>query len=462
MTRAGPTVYLILALAGLGGLSAVLLLAYFVSPLAAAALPVAAIVVVATLFRPLWGVYAALLAVPLEILELRLGGDAGLSPSEAVLLLAGGMALVQGIIGDRPFRPHFAHLALGLLLVVMAMGLIVAEDRFLVAKVVIMWTAFLALSILVASASAKDADRVLISLALAGGIVGLIAIVTTGDQELIVGGTVANNRAEATFAHSNVLAFFLLLSIPPALALASRRAPRLRIPMLVSAGLALAGLLLTLSRGGLVGLGLALLILLAWRPYRRTALVLLAVITAFAMINLEALSSPDELTVVGDRLSTLTNPDVVRTDPRFAIWASTPAIILDHPLIGVGASNYGEVAPGYGLSGIAGLSYVDHAHNILLTFAAETGLVGLVLALLFACSVGWAGVRSLRGRHDSRFPLALSLCAALTGLALTSMGEYPIRTNVIMATVMIEVGALISYARRETEPTPGRPPDTVV
>ncbi len=458
MTRAGPAVYLSAALAGLGALSAVLVLAYLVSPLAAAALPVAAIIAGSILLRPLWGVYAALLAVPLEILEVRVGGDAGLSPSEAVLLLAGGMALVQGLSGDRSFRPHFAHLALGLLIVVMAVGLIVAEDRFLVVKAVIMWTAFLALSILVASASAKDADRVLIALAVAGGIAGLIAIVTTGEQELVFGGTVANNRAQATFEHSNVLAFFLLLSIPPALALASRGAARLRIPMLVSAGLALAGLLLTLSRGAIVGLGLALLVLLAWRPYRRTAVVLLAVIAAFAVTNFEALSSADQLTVVGDRLSTLTNPGVIGTDPRFGIWASTPAIILDHPLIGVGTSNFGEVAPGYGLSGIAGISYLDHPHNILLTIAAETGFVGLAFALVFAFAVGSAGVVALRERHDPRFPLVLAVCAALAGLALTSMGEYPIRTNVIMATLMIEVGVLIAYARRQRERGPGAEP----
>src|SRR4051812_24271460 len=60
------------------------------------AVPVAVVVGVVVLRRPVLGIQLAVLAVPLEVLAIKVGGGtAGLSPSEALFLLTAGAALVN-------------------------------------------------------------------------------------------------------------------------------------------------------------------------------------------------------------------------------------------------------------------------------------------------------------------------------------------------------------------------------
>jgi hypothetical protein len=71
-------------------------------PAAGLGLPLAAAAAVTVWRRPILGVQLALLAVPLDFFAVRVGGESGLSLTEALLLLTAGVTLVHWAVrGER-------------------------------------------------------------------------------------------------------------------------------------------------------------------------------------------------------------------------------------------------------------------------------------------------------------------------------------------------------------------------
>jgi O-antigen ligase len=437
------------------------LIAYRTDPIIAAGVPLGLGVLAAIAMRPILGVCLAVLAIPVS--------DFSVTVANTHFSIAEGLFIVTALVavgrlvatGEGIRRPHPAHVAFLAFIGWAGLGMVFAEDTFTVQKILAFWLVFAVISMLVASVSPRQVEYVLLSIALTGGIVGVIAISSGGPQELQAAGQIASGRAQGTFAHPNVFAFYLILSLAPSIALAGRGPQWRRLLMLGCAGAILAGLLLTLARGGIIGGAVSLLVLLAWAPFRRVAFALLIVLAVFAAFNFNSLQNAQEVKIVSQRLSTLSSQQGVRENPRVRIWSKTFPMISNHPWFGVGEGNYPIWSPRYGLLDIGGLHY-DHAHDLLLTIAAETGLIGLALFIAFMWGVVRAAARALRARRLETFALSLAMTAALLGLLVTSFGEYPPRTTIILATIMLEVGGLIACERwarehKEEEPPAERP-----
>ena len=427
------------------------LFAYSTNFVAALLAPAALAVVVAVALRPMVGVYLGILAIPLERLDLRFGGEIGLSPAEGMLLLAAGIAATRFFAEGGLRHLHPTQTAFGCLLLVMATGLTFAGETLIVMKIGMMWSAFLILTFVVARAGREQLRRMLICLSISGGILGVVAMMASGDQSLVAGGRAVTNRAEAGFAHPAVLAFFLVLTIAPALALAIQSRPRVGVAMLICGGLATAGLLLSLTRGAIIGAVVSLIVMLAWPRFRRLAFGLLAITVVFAAFNLKALEQSKQLEVIGTRLSTVTETRATSENQRVRIWAAVPGMVAERPLLGTGAGNFGPVSQARGLIGPDGTGFY-HAHNVLLTIVAELGLVGLAFFLWFLFEIARTAGGLLRDRFSADYPMAIALTAALIGLFANSMTDYPPGTNVIAAVMMLHIGALLALERlRNTE-----------
>lgn len=428
------------------GAAAYTLLAYFSSPLVALMLPLAAAAAVGVLISPTFGIYAAVLAVPLEYLRFKAAGAASLSASDILLLLSGASAIGHMLFSDR--RRHLAapHVAFAALAATAATGIIFAAQSFAAAKIVVAWSLLLFLSVWVAGADRRELQRLLIVIAAAGGLVGLIAVLNGGTQELVAGGSQATGRAQAGFSQPNLLAFFLVLCVPLALVMGMAGPSRLRVPMLASAGLAFAALLLSLSRGGIIGTAIALLVLLLWTSFRRVFVGLLVLLAVFTALNANPLAKSREVSVVQQRLNSIVANRETTANPRIRIWAKTPSIVADHFVLGVGEGSYAAVSPRYGLVNDDGTPF-EHAHNLFLTIAAETGLIGLAAFLWLVAAVARLALSALARRSSPDFPYALGLIAALAALFATGMTDYPLRDNVVLALVMLEIGALVAYGR---------------
>jgi O-antigen ligase len=321
-----------------------------------------------------------------------------------------------------------------------------------------MWSAFVVVGVLVAAAPAREVQRIMVCLALAGGIAGVVAIAGGADQSLQEGGLIATGRAQAGFAQPNVLGFFLVLAIPAAVALSLRGRLAVRVLMGAMAVSALVGLMLTLSRTSLVGTAVALAVLTLIPEFRKVAAVAIAALAVFTLVNFKALQESQQVAVVTHRLATLGRSQAVGSDPRLQIYRKTPAMVADHPVFGVGAGNYSLAARRYGILDPENQPY-DHAHNVPLTIAAELGLLGLAVFVWFAFALGRVLVRAVVARGDPTYgPLLLAITAGMLGSVVTSAGDYPPRTNAIAATFIVLVGALAALVRAAGRgPTPEPP-----
>ncbi len=155
------------------------------------------------------------------------------------------------------------------------------------------------------------------------------------------------------------------------------------------AGLAVVGLVLTFSRAATFALTIAVLV--AWwltAPSRRGGLLLLA---AGAAVGLAAVFLVPH---AGERLASIATSGAY--SDRFFLWARAQEIIADHPWVGVGYGNYGEVCSPYYDRVDPTFVMRSQAHNQFLTVLAETGPVGLISFVAFLSTLAWASFKKAR------------------------------------------------------------------
>jgi O-antigen ligase len=152
------------------------------------------------------------------------------------------------------------------------------------------------------------------------------------------------------------------------------------------AGLLLAALLMSWSRGAWLGFAAAALaIAFAWprKWWVGVALVGGGLLLGFAALRFNLLpgSISARLTGFADFTQTF---DVRGADinsvnyavlERLAHWQTAQEMARYHPILGVGIGNYEPVYPGYAL--INWEEPLGHAHNFYLNLLAETGVIGL-------------------------------------------------------------------------------------
>ncbi len=187
--------------------------------------------------------------------------------------------------------------------------------------------------------------------------------------------------------------------------------PRLRLSAAAFGVVSIALLVLTSTRGAVIGVIAGAVVLgILWirrAGATRSTLARLSLggLGLVAALGLAVLTTP-----LGDRLVALTNVENIQD--RVLIYTSATEIFLDHPALGVGFENFAVAYPAYEQAeGIKNNRTQTSAHNWILHIAATTGVAGLAatgaLLVAFALHV-WK-----RARDDD----ALPLLAAAAGLA---------------------------------------------
>jgi O-antigen ligase len=426
---------------------------YRLSPTYGAAVVIAPVVVGAVMWRPLLGIYASLLAIPLESVGTSIASS-NVTPAKGLLVLTAIGILPRLLLDTTRRRLHPVHAWFLVLLAVAITGLGFAPDTHAVLVITGNAFAYLLISIYVSRLKREDVDRLLAILVVSGGVVGAVTAATSGGP----GAGMATSdaaRAELGFDSPNVLAFYLLLTLGPALAmLADARHPRRRPLAAVAAPAIVVGLLLTQSRTGILGACVVVFVLLGSSRFRRVAAGLAGVLVVVVAFNFGAILRSPQLNAVQQRLASITSAAGVQQDPRVQIWKTAPRIIADHPLLGVGEGNFPAVSAGYGLLAFD-LTPIDHAHDIFFTVASELGLIGLATFLVFLYLFIRATWRALvRTRSEPERILLLGVAASFAGQLLTSLGDYPPRTPTVLATMLIMVGTVLAYERYASGPSP--------
>lgn len=209
-------------------------------------------------------------------------------------------------------------------------------------------------------------------------------------------------RATGSFGHPNQLAIFFELSTPLMTALAiflwrwkSRsvlglQLLRLRRLWFVSAAGGLAGLVLTQSRGGSVGMvaGLLTVLLLTWPVLSMHSHVLMAVAGSAMILSAVVLTLVlGEGHLTNDKRAVQVTSANFAVEERVAHWIAGVEMVEDNPFLGVGAGNYdlnfrAETTTWRFRIGRG------HAHNSYIQMLAQSGVIGFAGYALLIAMVG--------------------------------------------------------------------------
>ncbi|MGL4424367.1 MAG: O-antigen ligase family protein, partial [Gemmataceae bacterium] len=205
------------------------------------------------------------------------------------------------------------------------------------------------------------------------------------------------------------------------------QSPR-RFALVVMGGLMLASLPLSLSRGGMLGTGVALALvgLLVVRERGKSA-ILRSPVVLIAVIAIGFVSwfgwGPIE--------SQFRNAWAGRVnDTRGPLWAAGLRLVPSFLITGSGAGTFARIEP-LARESSGGLNEADvendHAHNEFLDAILEGGLLrlGITLLLVYAvCIAAWKAAQRLSGRPGG--PVAFGLLFGFVSLAVHSITDFGI------------------------------------
>ena len=284
---------------------------------------------------------------------------------------------------------------------------------------------------------------VVAGLALAGEVLLATAQATLGlgPESFRVGGL---TRAYGTFEQPNPFAGYLALQLPFAVAGALIWKGKWRWLAMVVAALAVLGIVLSLSRGAWLG-GVVGMLVAGWlaagmsRGLMKWAGLMVSVALALFLLargsGIVPATAGTILSGERDLVELASNPgsaDFAVTQ-RVAFWVAGARMVADRPLIGVGLGNFDEGYPDYNI-GIWDES-LGHAHNFYLNLAAETGLIGAGLFVVFLGGVilrGW--------RAGGRAPATRVVLIGATG-SLVAFAAHSLVDSVFVGGLGLILGA---------------------
>ncbi len=255
-------------------------------------------------------------------------------------------------------------------------------------------------------------------------------------------------RVFAFWGNPNVFALHLLLAGPLLAAVlwtAGSRKARVVVGLgVLTAGLAL---VLTLSRAGWFGFGVAVLFLGVVRDRRILAVGLLAALAALVI-------APD---VVLSRAATLTRFDDPTAVHRVRIWEASLRMVEDFWYSGLGLSwrAFTTIYPQYAIEG----RFAFHAHSHYLQTLIELGVIGFAAVhWVLLRPIGWAVRLSGRARVRPAGSLLAGAAAAVLASLAFGLAEpiFYLPRPILLIWFVLGL-ATAARAALENETRPGRP-----
>jgi len=250
-------------------------------------------------------------------------------------------------------------------------------------------------------------------------------------------------RAGGSFDQPLELGFTIVACLPLVIFLAGEQGSALRAgAWLVSAGVTVAGLMLTLSRGPIAAGAAACMYVCMKRPgLRRVIAVGLVFVAACVLVGHIRYSGAEN------------NASTQRSDNgRKLIWMDGLALFSKHWVTGVGPGELEMPIPSQ-YQGVHFQAASAHASNLALQWLDELGVGGGVLLILFAWSIA-----TLLRRSEN--PMRQPLAAAWIGIAASGIFDVPFGISQELGpTVMVGIllGATLMLPNQRTAEDAGVP-----
>jgi putative inorganic carbon (hco3(-)) transporter len=225
--------------------------------------------------------------------------------------------------------------------------------------------------------------------------------------------------ATLPYAQQNDFAFILATSLPFMFFLLGRT--RTLRPLILGAiGLVSAAILLSLSRGALVGLAAGFVVFVL-TDRRRFQVTLIAGLAATVGTLLVIHSNPQRF-----QRAVLLKQHVAQENvsTRYGAWSAASRLATDHPLLGVGPGNYQFYFNKLTGVPVGSPLTLGVAHNALLDIGAELGVIAMCLLALYLVLVFIRLTAALqRGYGDPAFVRALRISLTIAVVSAMFLSE---------------------------------------
>lgn len=382
---------------------------------------------IAIMRDPRTGLFAMLIALPLDV-----AGRIATQPVTVTVYHVTLLITLASWFRARRLRPQgpwqieytVVHLGLLALLVAALWSLPFSYDPS-ATVIAFVRLAFISLFFAVAASllgERRTADRALALLAATSAVSACVALVQYAFPGLGIGtvrtlGTSLDpvSRPAAFFHDPNYLATFLSLGVIVSVARAVHlRRLRAALPWLLAALVSAAGLGVTLSRTGFVGLAAGLVVCVLTAPRGRRNVLLLALVATVVAVTVVA---PGLVVERVKSLGDVTSDRSMMT--RYYMAGSTLRIARDHWVTGTGLGAYERVYPAYRHP--YARPDIMQPHELVFSPVAEMGVMGLVAQVLIVGGV-LAEVASRRRRGWGTWQSAG--VAGLAAILVQSLFQY--------------------------------------
>ncbi len=251
-------------------------------------------------------------------------------------------------------------------------------------------------------------------------------------------------RSQGIFRHPAIAASLCGTTLPLALAyLLAASSNRSRIVFLSIIALGLAGLVLTFSRAGLIGLMAGLIFVFVAAGWSGLVSRRLLEFGAIALVLVTAFCVP----LLGRYLNT--RPQTFYM--RFDLFEAALQGYWQHPILGVGLNN-GTIAMKAGKQelreqGIP-MSKEESADNQYLVVLTEVGPLGFCLFFAFFGKIVMIALRAMRDAPSDLKPLLVGIVGGLVALATQNLSDDVLAGHAISAMLWLFAALIIVIARR--------------
>jgi hypothetical protein len=235
-------------------------------------------------------------------------------------------------------------------------------------------------------------------------------------------------RVYGTLGQPNSYAMYLSATVSFVLASLYSRISGLRKALFgVVLCVAVLGIILSLSRGGWLGLVSVFLLVLAFAIHRRRQGLRTASLVGFVSFLVLFSLALGQRHLITTRLM---SDEKGAAYDRVTLGEGAIAIIQDYPLLGVGLNNYALLMPKYDPVSLANIGSPTFVHNVYLLIAAETGLVGFAAFVWLLASM-FVQARRLASQapNDTLWVAGVGVFSAYTALTLHGMVDYAMLSN---------------------------------
>ena len=273
------------------------------------------------------------------------------------------------------------------------------------------------------------------------------------------GGSLVSGRVQGAFAQPNDFGEFSLLGAVAAGALlATSTLRRDRLLGVVGLAVCLSGVAVSFSRGTWLGGLAALLAIAVLSPRTRLAVGGLLTLIPVALLVGTALGAQPFPTLVARLVGLVTgasNP----ADDRPILYAQAWHVFLTHPVLGVGPGGF--LATNYSADSLLIRRTYLHGHSVVLTVAAEDGIIGVLALLALTVALG-ATVLAARRRLLAVGAVTLNarlavLAAGLVGVAVHGLFDVVYTNPLLIPLAWFLAGLVAGESARiiDQHPRPG-------